>query len=87
LCSFIIDVDFAVGSLHFVDASNVASVSKVHAASIFGVEVNRVKECLCIHIYMRVCVSWPIRPIGGRVGSDTQSNRDRRQGIIIKIGH
>lgn len=42
---FIIDVDFTLGSLHFVDASKVANVSKVRAASIFRVEVNRLKEC------------------------------------------
>jgi hypothetical protein len=78
---FIIDVDFALGPLHFVDAGNAANASKVHDASIFRVEVNSVKECSCMY----VCMSWPVRPIGGSVGSGTQSNKDRRQRNIIRM--
>jgi hypothetical protein len=45
---FIVDVDSALECLHRVDVGCIATVSEVHAASIFSFEVSRMSECSCM---------------------------------------
>jgi hypothetical protein len=44
-----VDVDPALGFFRRVDVGSFADVSKVHAASIFIVQVNKIINCSCIH--------------------------------------
>jgi hypothetical protein len=55
----IIDVDFVLGLLHRVDVSDAADVSKVHAASIFRVEVCRLMSLCSIYRMKHLRTSSP----------------------------
>jgi hypothetical protein len=74
------DVDFAFWSLHRVDVGGIFDVSEVYALSISRIEMCRVNECLCIHVFQ--CN----RPTGGRVGGGALSE-PVGQPLLATTGH
>jgi hypothetical protein len=51
----IIDVDFILGLLHYVDVDDVGDISKIHSASIFRVQVCRLVSFYVYSVILNYC--------------------------------